>query len=178
MDDGRNIILIGYRASGKTTIGKQLAEELWKKFIDVDDETCKRFGGKTIAQIWEESGEPAWRREEAAVTQELVARKGLIIGLGGGTLMQPEARKAVEEAANAVRIYFKCHPDELYRRISEDKKSAATRPNLTRHAGSIEEIKEMLALREPVYEAVADVVFDVTHVTPDSALRYVIKRCL
>ena len=178
MDDGRNIILIGYRACGKTTIGKQIADELWKKFVDVDDETCKRFDGKTIAQIWQEFGERAWREQEVAVTRELMGRKNLVIGLGGGTLMEPEARQAVEEAPNAVRIYLRCHPDELHRRISEDKKSAATRPNLTKHAGSIDEIKEMLALREPVYEAVANEVFDVTHVTPDNALRHVIKRCL
>ena len=178
MDDGLNIILIGYRGSGKTTVGKMLADQLWKKFVDVDDDTCKRFDGKTIAQIWQEFGEPAWRREEVEVTKALVAKKDMIIGLGGGTLMQPAAREAVEQAAHARRIYLKCHPEELLYRISQDKKSAATRPSLTSHGGGLEEIKEMLALREPVYEAVADVVFDVTHTDPAAAVRHLIKNCL
>ncbi len=178
MDDGLNIILIGYRGCGKTTVGKMLADQLWKKFVDVDDDTCKRFNGKTIAQIWQEFGEPAWRREEVDVTKTLVAKKDMIIGLGGGTLMQSGAREAVEQAAHARRIYLKCEPEELFRRISQDKKSAATRPSLTSHGGGLEEIKEMLAKREPVYEAVADEVFDVTHVEPEAAVRYLIKNCL
>jgi shikimate kinase len=155
-----------------------LADQLWKTFVDVDDETCKRFGGKTIAQIWQEFGEPAWRREDVEVTKNLCGRRGVIIGLGGGTLMQPAAREAVEKAPHAVRIYLKCDAEELFRRISQDTKSAATRPNLTRHGGGLEEIKAVLALREPVYEAVADEVFDVTHVDPEGGLRHLIRRCL
>ena len=178
MNEATNIILIGYRGCGKTTIGKLLADQLWKKFVDVDDETCKRFDGKTIAAIWQEFGEPAWRREEIAVTQELCARKGMVIGLGGGTLMQPAAKQAVKEAAGAVRIYLKCDPEELFRRISADTKSAATRPALTKFGGGLEEIKTMIAQREPVYLEVADHVFDVTNIEPESGLRHLIKRCL
>jgi shikimate kinase len=178
MDEATNVILIGYRGSGKTTIGKLIADQLWKKFVDVDDETCKRFNGKTIAAIWQESGEPAWRKAEVAVTQELCARKGMVIGLGGGTLMQPGARQAVKDAQNTVRIYLKCEAQELHRRISADTKSAATRPALTQFGGGLEEIQAMLAQREPVYLEVADHVFDVTNIEPEAGLRHLIKRCL
>jgi shikimate kinase len=178
MDEATNVILIGYRGSGKTTFGKLIADQLWKKFVDVDDETCKRFKGKTIAAIWQEFGEPAWRKEEIAVTKELCAKKGMVIGLGGGTLMQEEAKRAVKEAANTVRIYLKCEAEELHRRISADTKSAATRPALTQFGGGLEEIKAMLAKREPVYLEVADHVFDVTNVEPENGLRHLTKRCL
>ncbi len=178
MNEATNIILIGYRGSGKTTIGKLLADQLWKKFVDVDDETCKVFKGRTIAAIWEEFGEPAWRAEEVKVTQELCGKKALVIGLGGGTLGQPAAMEAVKNAPNAIRIYLKCDPDELFRRISADTKSAATRPALTKFGGGLDEIKTMIAQREPLYLEAADHVFDVTDIEPELGLRHLIKRCL
>jgi shikimate kinase len=173
-----NIIFIGYRGCGKTTFGKLLADQVWKQFVDVDDETCKRFDSKTITQIWDEFGEPAWREAEVEVTRELVGKSEMIIGLGGGTLMQPGAREAVENAADAVRIYLKCDPQVLLGRIESDSRSADTRPSLTAHGGGIDEIKAVLEQREPVYEAVADHVFDVSLVDVEGGLRHLIKRCL
>jgi shikimate kinase len=173
-----NIILIGYRGSGKTSLGKKLADQLWKTFADVDQETCKRFGNPSIADIWEKHGEPEWRRVEVEVTRDLCAKRDMVIALGGGTLMQPGARDAVKNASDTARLYLKCDPEELYRRISQDKQSAATRPNLTKLGGGVEEIRAVLAEREPVYESVADKVFDVTHTDLESALRHIIQRCL
>jgi shikimate kinase len=173
-----NIILLGYRGCGKTSIGKKLASQMWKTYVDVDVETCKRFRDRTIAEIWREFGEPAWRQAEVAVTRELVGRKDQVIGLGGGTLMQPGAREAVEQAADTKRIYLKCSAEELYRRVQADTQSAATRPNLTNLGGGLDEIKAMLEKRGPVYEAVADVVFDVTHLKVDDGVRYLIQNCL
>lgn len=177
MNSGSNIILIGYRGCGKTTLGKQLADQLWKTFVDVDDQTCKRFDNASIAAIWDEFGEPKWREAEVEVTRELCSRADHIIGLGGGTLMEAGAREAVENA-DARRIYLKCEPEELFKRINADTRSAETRPNLTNLGGGVEEIKAVLDKREPVYEAVADVVFDVTQTDIESALRHLIKRCL
>jgi shikimate kinase len=173
-----NIILIGYRGCGKTTLGKRLAEELWKTYADVDVVTAKRFGTDSIAEIWATHGEPAWRAAEVQVTAELVAKPDMVIGLGGGTLMQPAAREAVTKAADTRRIYLKCDADVLFQRISADSQTAKTRPALTNLGGGIEEVRAVLAQREPVYEAVADKVFDVTHLSPPDAVRYIIERCL
>lgn len=173
-----NIILIGYRASGKSSMGKLLASQLWKTYKDVDDETCKVFGNDSIADIWKQHGEPAWRREEASVTKKLCQQDDLVIALGGGTLMIPEARQAVERS-NAVRIYLKCTPQELHRRCTSDTRSSQTRPSLTGQSTlTLEEIINVLNKREPVYEAVADKVFDVTHTPVADAVHYVIHRCL
>jgi len=172
-----NIILIGYRGCGKTTLGKVLAERLWLTFVDVDVATCQRFGNDSIAAIWSEHGEPQWRRVEVEVTQELVKGSDKVIGLGGGTLMQAGARQAVEEAENAVRFYLKCEPEVLLQRIGQDDQSAATRPNLTQLGGGIEEITAMLAEREPIYLAVADQVLDVSNLAPNDAVRYIIAKC-
>lgn len=173
-----NIILIGYRGSGKTSVGRKLASQLWKTFADVDDEACKRIGMDSIAEIWKVHGEPEWRRVEVEVTRDLCARPDYVIGLGGGTLMQPGARQAVEQATDSVRIYLKCDSKELFRRVSSDTRSSATRPNLTNLGGGVEEIEHVMSIRGPVYEAVADKVLDVTHLNVDDAVRYLIAKCL
>ena len=119
-----NVILIGYRGCGKTTLGKLLASQLWKTYADVDVVTCQRFNNPSISDIWEKFGEPAWREKEVQVTRELVAKTDMVIGLGGGTLMQPGARQAIENAPDTKRIYLKCDPQILFDRITSDKQSA------------------------------------------------------
>ncbi len=173
-----NVILIGYRGSGKTTLGKQVAMRQWLNFVDVDDEVRKRFNEGSIADIWAKRGEGEWRRVEVEVTEELCVKDGLVIALGGGTLLEPGARRAVLNAKDTVRIYLHCEPQELHRRISQDPKSTQDRPALTDLGGGIEEIEKVLAEREPIYRAVADKVFDVTNLRPDNGVRYLIERCL
>lgn len=173
-----NMILLGYRGSGKTSVGRQLADQLWKTFADSDTETCKRFNGKTIREIWEEHGEPAWRSAEAEVVRELVKRPEHVVALGGGSVMIPGLADELKAAPGCRRIYLRCEPAELHRRIVADTASAATRPSLTALGGSVEEVARVLAEREPTYRAVADAEFDVTHVNVEDAVRYVIQRCL
>lgn len=173
-----NVILMGYRGSGKTTIGRKLAAQLWKDFVDVDQRACKRFDCDSIAEIWREHGEPAWREAEIAVTRELLAGDEQVIALGGGTVMQAGARQALAAANNAKRIYFYCDVAELHRRIGADGASAATRPSLTPHGGGVAEIQAVLAQRDPVYRELADAIFDVTHVDPDEAVRHLISKHL
>jgi len=163
-----NLILIGYRGSGKTSVGKILASRLNWPFVDVDDAACNEFGIDSIAEIWKQHGEPKWREVEVQVTRELCSRDQHVIGLGGGTLMQPGARAAVE-SADALRVYLKAQPEELYRRISGDTRSADTRPNLTNLGGGVDEITQMLEKRGPVYEAVADEVMDVSAISVEQA---------
>jgi shikimate kinase len=173
-----NIILIGYRGSGKTSIGKKLAGELWKDFADVDQAARARFDNAAIADIWRTHGEPAWRSAEVEVTRQLCGRENLVIALGGGTLMQAGGRDAVEHAADAVRIYLYCEPVVLHQRIAGDAATAGSRPALTDQGGGIAEIEHVLAQRDPVYRAVADKVLDVSHLSIADAVRWLIKRCL
>jgi len=172
-----NVILLGYRGSGKSSIGRKLADQTWKSFVDIDQRIMARFDGRSIADIWSAEGEPAFRAVEIEETRSACAGAGQVIALGGGTLMQPGARAAVE-AADAVRIYLRCSPQVLHQRISADVQTAGLRPSLTGQGGGLEEIEAVLAEREPVYRAVADVEFDVTFTDIDEAVRHVIARCL
>jgi shikimate kinase len=175
---GMNVILIGYRGCGKTALGKRIANALWLKFVDVDDEICKRYDNRTIAQIWDEFGEASFRETEAKVVQELCQRDRLVIALGGGSVMQPEARQAVEQASDTKRIYLACQPQVLYERIHGDAATQASRPNLTTLGGGVAEIEQVLAERDPVYRAVADSVFDVTHTDLAQAADHLLRHHL
>ena len=138
-------------------------------------EILKRFGGRTVAQVWADEGEPAYRATEVEVTRDLCGRDEQVIALGGGTLMQPGAREAVE-ACDAVRVYLRCEPEELHRRIHADAATEGLRPALTAMGGGLEEVRAVLAEREPVYLAVADKVFDATHTSIDETVRYVLRE--
>src|SRR5947209_3702219 len=146
-----SIVLIGYRGCGKTTVGKRLADQLWQKFVDLD-EVIVRKAGKSIKDIFEQDGEPNFREREAEALRELAQLHDHIIGLGGGTLMREENRKVLKDAGHKL-IYLRCEPEELLRRIESDPESARTRPRLT-SMGGIAEIRQLLDQREPVYRQV------------------------
>ena len=169
------IILIGYRGSGKTTVGRILAARLGLEFLDIDHEVCRKFANPSIADIWQKHGEPEWRRVEVETTREICSGPDRIIALGGGTLMQPGAREAVVSATGALRVYLQGAPQELYRRISQDKQSAATRPSLTKLGGGLDEVRQVLLVREPVYKAVSDIIIDVDRIEPESAAARIVE---
>ena len=166
-------VLIGYRGSGKSTLGHKLADRLWQKFVDTDDLVVAK-AGKSIAQIFAEEGEPHFRDLESKVVQEVAALSDHVISLGGGAPMREENRTAIKSAGHRV-IYLKCEPDELYKRISADPSSVANRPALTNLFGSVDEISKVLAEREPIYRQMADAELEVTYLTPDEAMVYIVR---
>jgi len=172
-----NIILIGYRGSGKTSIGRKLADQLWKDFVDVDAKTLARFGDLTVAEVWEQQGEPAYREAEGEVTAELCSKDGQVIALGGGTPMIDAARAAIK-ASDAVRVYLYADAQTLHDRIESDAATAGQRPALTDQGGGLDEVRSVLEQRDPVYRDVADVVFDVTHTDIEQAVRHLIANHL
>ena len=173
-----NIILLGYRGCGKTTIGRKLADQLWMDFVDVDQEICKRFGIDSIKAIWEQHGEAAFRELESVVVVELVQKDDLVIALGGGTVMQDDGRHAIERAEHAIRVYLKCTAEELHRRIMADPDREISRPHITAWGNTVEDVQRVLTQREPIYEQIADHIFDVTHLDTEGAVHHLIKRCL
>ncbi len=130
-----NIVLIGYRGSGKTTLGRKLADKLWLKFIDTDVLISER-AGTTIAAIFASRGEAAFRDLESAVITEVAARDGQVIALGGGAILRPENLAALRQNKNARIIYLYATPETLAQRIANDPNTAANRPPLTSAGGA------------------------------------------
>jgi shikimate kinase len=164
------IVLVGYRGSGKTTVGRKLADRLWWKFAD-SDEWITASAGKSIRAIFAENGENDFRDLEAQAIAELAKLPDHVIAVGGGALGREENRHALAAAKHKI-IYLRCEATELLRRIKLDAATSDNRPNLTGIAGGggIEEIQKLLLDREPIYRAVMTAELDVTNLTPDEAV--------
>ena len=89
-----SVYLVGYRGSGKTTIGRRLADRLWLSFADSDERVIKE-AGKSIREIFDSHGEAAFRDLEAKIVAELSKLSDHVIALGGGALLRDENREAV-----------------------------------------------------------------------------------
>ncbi len=167
-----SIVLVGYRGSGKTTIGREVARILKWPFVDADEEIVKR-AGKTIKDIFAQDGEDSFRELETHVVKLLMTKKSWVISLGGGAVMREENRKAVL-AAKATVVFLRADPETLYQRIAADEKTAANRPALTALNG-VNEVRHMLHTRAPGYWAVMTDVLDVKHLSVEEAAERISK---
>lgn len=153
-----NIILIGYMGSGKTTVGKRLAEVFSdsKKYIFVDtDELIVQQQQRSINEIFDMNGEAAFRKMETELLRQLIAekRKSMILSTGGGMPVKKENRPLLSVLGTV--IYLKASPETIYTRIKED----TTRP-LLQCENPMAKITEMIAQRNPVYESTASMIVD------------------
>lgn len=167
------ILLVGYRGCGKSTVGRRMASELWYKFADTD-EMIVRSAGKTIREIFEQQGEAAFRDMESTVLGQALSLTDHVIALGGGAVLREENRAAIKSSGHKV-IYLRCEPETLLRRIQSDPATAATRPPLTNLGGGIEEIRALLAEREPLYRQVMTKELEVTHLSEIEAAKYALR---
>ncbi len=157
------LTLIGYRATGKTTLARLLAGRLRWQWADSDDE-IERRAGKSIAEIFAEDGEPAFRDLEAAAIADLCRRDRLVLATGGGAPLRPESRRAMRAAGKVV--WLRAAPAAILARIENDALSAARRPPLS-DSGPLQEIMQLLEARTPIYEEAADLIFDTDARRPD-----------
>ena len=133
-------------------MAQQLALALGSDWVDADVEIELR-AGKSIAAIFADGGEAAFRQLESAVLADLLQRDRVVLALGGGVIVKPENRALLTQT-NPV-IWLTGKPETLWPRIQGDATTAARRPALTVHHG-IEEIRHLLEVREPWYRVCAD----------------------
>ncbi len=167
-----NIVLIGYRATGKSTLARLLAQRLGWEWIDGDVEVERR-AGKAIARIFAEDGEPAFRDLEAQVTCELCRRDRLVLAAGGGAPLRPETRQAMRVGGKVV--WLVARPETILDRMSADPTTPGRRPSLTGR-GQLEEIVHLLAVREPIYRQTADLVVDTDGRAPEALADEILAR--
>ena len=116
-DSHLNIFLYGPPASGKSTLGRKVAQATEREFVDLDEEIVKA-AGRSIPEIFAAEGEPAFRARELAVLQAVAGRSGCVVALGGGALLNPEARRVAEAAGRVVCL--DCPLETLLGRLSCD----------------------------------------------------------
>ena len=138
-----NIYIIGFMGTGKSTIGRQLAQQLEYEFLD-SDQIIEKNAGITIPQIFEEQGEEAFRELERHFVETGHPNQGCVISCGGGLVLQPGLKEALQSKGMVIALF--ASPETIYER---------TRQNRNRPLLDVENpknvIRKLLEERMPVY---------------------------
>ncbi len=152
-------------AVGKTSVGRRLAAARGWEFFD-SDRQIEVMTGRTVAEIWREDGEPAFRRLEAQVLADALAtKKPKVIAAAGGTVLDEENRRLM--ASHHPVVWLRAQPGVLAERLG----SSTHRPLLDEDPAGV--LERLDGIRRPFYEQVADVVVDVDDLTPDQVVECV-----
>jgi len=151
-----NIVLIGYRCSGKTEVGKILAAELGRYFLDTDA-LIEKDTGSSVEKIVSGKGWDHFREVEKRLVAEVSRNDHLVVATGGGFVMDEENVQNLKK--NGWVVWLSAGGDVLKHRMDRDRESGRPRPSLT-GVNPLEEIKEVLSIRKPLYERAGDFVVD------------------
>jgi len=161
-----NIFLVGLMGAGKTTIGRQIANELSLDFFDSDHEIENRTG-VTITHIFDIEGEAGFRKRETAMLDELTEKKGIVLATGGGAILKPENRQFL--MSRGTTIYLYANIDTLVERTSKDRNRPLLQTDDPR-----QKLQELFDIRDPLYRETADIIID----TGKDSVRLAIKEIL
>jgi shikimate kinase len=169
---GSGLALVGYRGTGKSTVGKILADRLNLPFLDADLEIEAR-AGRSISAIFAEWGEPVFRDWEERTLEKLATGyPDAVLATGGGAVLRPSNRRLL--AGFGFVVWLLAEPIELARRLQGDIEAGAQRPSLT-SAGTIAEIAQVLDTRGALYHEVADAKIDTLNRTPDEVAELILS---
>lgn len=160
MKQGKNLILIGFMGSGKTTVGLKLSYRL-KMPVEDTDKLIERREGRSVSEIFAAEGEEYFRRLETALLKELSGKKyGRIYSVGGGMPVRPENRRLLKQLGTVV--YLRVSPETVYGRLRND----TGRP-LLQCADPLGRIRELMEERREAYESCADFTVDADQAGPE-----------
>jgi shikimate kinase len=158
-----NLVLIGYRGTGKSTLGRLLAERLGYRYVGLDDEIV-RVAGRTIPEIVAADGWEAFRALEADVVRTTSALDRCVLDTGGGVVLRNENVEQLQR--NGVVFLLVSEIGDIVARIG----GGTDRPSLTGNKSFTEEVEEVLRERQPKYQAAAQHVIDTSKLPPTDAV--------
>jgi shikimate kinase len=144
-DDDAPIFLIGFMASGKTTVGRLLAERLDWNFVDLD-KVIEDGAGKTVADIFAAEGEAGFRSRETDALREVAKRRKTVVATGGGAPCREENIAAMLAAGRV--LWLEISAEEAVRRAGK----ASGRPLLDGEADPVAAARKLLEARRPFYK--------------------------
>ena len=169
---GRGLALVGYRGTGKSTVGRLVAVRASRRFFDVDLELEAR-AGRSISSIFADWGEPVFRDWEAQILAELIEQfPEAVIAPGGGSVLGEANRGLIRDFGHVV--WLTAPSGELARRLAADERGQSARPALTA-AGAIAEIAQVLEERAPLYEGLANAVIETGGKCPEEVAQAVLE---
>jgi shikimate kinase len=169
---GRGLALVGYRGTGKSTVGRIVADQLKRTFLDADFELEARTG-RSVSAILSEEGEPVFRDWERRTLAELIEQAPTaVIATGGGAILCEVNRRRLCDFGFIV--WLTAEPAELASRLRSDPCGLASRPALSTE-GTIGEIARILAVRTPLYQGVADAVIETDGRRPDQVAAAILE---
>jgi shikimate kinase len=148
-----NLVLIGYRGTGKSAVARRLGDQLERRVVSLDEEIVRR-AGRTIPEIVAAHGWSHFRDLEEAVCRDFGAEDGLVIDCGGGVVEREANGKSLREGGRV--FWLRATPTTIVGRIGGDK----SRPSLTGTKSFTEEVEEVLQRRTPLYERMSHAVID------------------
>ncbi|HCU13769.1 MAG TPA: shikimate kinase AroK [Hafnia paralvei] len=149
MAEKRNIFLVGPMGAGKSTIGRQLAQQLNMEFFDSDQEIERRTGAD-VSWVFDVEGEEGFRDREEKVINELTEKQGIVLATGGGSVKSRETRNRL--SARGVVVYLETTIEKQLARTQRDKKRPLLQVDTPR-----EVLEDLAKERNPLYEEIADV---------------------
>jgi len=167
-----NIFLIGYRCTGKTSVGRSLAKSLGRPFLDADSELVKEQN-LNISEIVRKQGWDAFREIESDIIKRVCALDDHVVATGGGAVLNDKNVKHMKRSGKLV--WLKATPETIKKRILQDKNTEDFRPPLTSR-GSFEEIHETLLNRNPFYEKAMNFDVDTDGIGIDEVCHAIIKK--
>lgn len=167
-----NIFLIGYRCSGKTAVGKALAEKLVMPFVDADRRLVLE-AGVSIAEMVAARGWDYFRRIEKEVLKSLCALDAHVIATGGGVVLDAENVSAMKKAGRLV--WLQASPQTILKRMRQDRKTLFQRPALTSR-GAANEIESTMKERTPYYRAAMNFSIDTDARSVGDICDLIVKR--
>ncbi|MBL8993894.1 MAG: shikimate kinase [Spirochaetia bacterium] len=150
----KNLVLIGYRGAGKSTLAKKISRKVPLQLVSTDQELVRQFG-KSISDFVKENGWESFRKEEKKVVEDFSQKEDLLVDTGGGVVEDPENVRLLRESG--IVFYLEADALTLSRRIE----ITGGRPSLTGTASAADEVAQVLAHRDPLYRAAAHHVIDV-----------------